>query len=399
MKRFFALCVVALCSACADASAPDPYAVVLDAPLNYEGVSRSMATRPIEILDIPTRDSQGRLLSAEKGGGQVVHPSFLGLDKPFRGERSWMAVNPYPWGSTAAENPMLLVLRDTVTLVEPSGIENPLIRKPEMGFNSDVNIVYDEGAKGIFMSNREVVLGYNTINSRSAIGNQTFGEQSTILKEPSHTLVSQSITYGAGGVPMFYSVNAGGDGCTSKLTWIELRKPVEFTPGTPLTKLSLGYPVMVELEQPGYTAWHGEFKWVKPLSLYVGMITAYPDSLSCGRDDLFLATSRDGVTFTTYPMPLMWRRNPWMQVVAVYKTTFTYDESKKLLRMWLSVLTYAPKLRSGEWHLWYMAYHWPTLISELESERKSGGFTNRRYTRLLTRDHTFDRLMKGVIMP
>ncbi|MES2216765.1 MAG: hypothetical protein V4481_05750 [Patescibacteria group bacterium] len=371
-----------------------------DSTATYEVVRKSLVTKPIELKNIITREGTGKLMSEESGAGQLVHPSIVMLEKSWMGSKCWLAADPYPYGNSSHENPTLYQCKDSITLIEPLGLKNPLLPTPSTGYNSDVNLVYDESAKGLFMSNRVVRMDSNLVRGAESVDGKAFGSQQSVVSGMSHTLISQSVTYGPDGVPKLYTVNSGGAGCSAKSTRVEVWRPMNFVAGIRLKDVVWDLPAEAKIVQPGYVVWHEEVRWIPSLHLYLAIFAAYPEkSGGCGNDDLFLATSEDGLSFTTYPVPLMWRDNPWMPVTSVYKSTFVYDEARGLLLVWPSVLKKVVHLKGGDWRLWYMAYKWSPLITGLNTELRVNGFSRVAYRRLLIPDTSREKQLKGLIMP
>jgi hypothetical protein len=68
---------------------------------------------------------------------------------------------------------------------------------------------------------------------------------------------------------------------------------------------------------------------------------------SCTTDALYLATSADGVTWKTYPSPVLRRGAiPELNDI-VYRATFAYDATRDLVSLWHSGARYTT--RGYEW--------------------------------------------------
>lgn len=81
-------------------------------------------------LNIPTYD----------GSGEAVHPSILYFTNRWNGYRYWMAFTPYTKSQEEYENPSIVVSNDGIHWVQPEGLVNPVVEKPEDGHLSDPNL-------------------------------------------------------------------------------------------------------------------------------------------------------------------------------------------------------------------------------------------------------------------
>jgi hypothetical protein len=78
-------------------------------------------------------------------------------------------------------------------------------------------------------------------------------------------------------------------------------------------------------------------------ALYNGKVAG-----SCTTDALFLATSADGVSWKTYPAPILSRGAIPEFADIVYRATFSYDPQRDVVSLWHSGARYTS--RGYEWH-------------------------------------------------
>lgn len=91
-----------------------------------------------------------------EGSGIVVHPDVIYIHEGFGsdGWRYWMAMTPMPFRDDIYENPSIIASHDGVTWVEPDGITNPIVPKPNLdGHNSDVCLLHYNNQ--LYMYHRE----------------------------------------------------------------------------------------------------------------------------------------------------------------------------------------------------------------------------------------------------
>ncbi|HEX7938949.1 MAG TPA: hypothetical protein VF483_08125 [Gemmatimonadaceae bacterium] len=295
------------------------------------GVIAAIVTPPLVLARVPTRDTLGRLLPTS----ELVHPSVACASvKRFQ---CFMMMTPYPVSDGKLENASVLVGVDTITWMEPSQTVNPIVAKTPRGWtnNSDPDLNWDVASHRWFFTNRLASNDSNVVSVFGSGDGAHFGAPRRTIAVPSHQVISQSFTVGHDAQPRLYSVRAtscGDDGAT-----VEVRFPVGAA--SRHEDIEWGAPQTVSLDQPSYVPWHLEIRWVRKLQMYVGLVVAHPVGGTCGDDDLFLVVSSDGMHFNTYPHPILWRRNPWITFKAVYRSSFIYDDSQRLLRLWISGYT------------------------------------------------------------
>jgi hypothetical protein len=94
-------------------------------------------------------------------------------------------------------------------------------------------------------------------------------------------------------------------------------------------------PTRAQLEQPGFYPWHIDVEWLPTLGEYWALFNGKRAG-SCTTPALFLARSTDGVTWTTYPSPVLARGAIHELEDVVYRTTFSYDADEDVVTLWYS---------------------------------------------------------------
>ena len=87
------------------------------------------------------------LIPSYDGSNQTTHPSVLYFPDGFQGYEYWMAMTPYPFNNGGYEDPSVLVSRDGRSWQEPAGVTNPLVPRPAVGHNCDVELCYEPKLK------------------------------------------------------------------------------------------------------------------------------------------------------------------------------------------------------------------------------------------------------------
>ena len=98
-----------------------------------DGMGREDALNALFPLMIPTYD----------GSGEAAHPSVLYFTSRWNRYRYWMAFTPYRGTNEKYENPSIVVSNDGIHWIQPKGLINPIIGKPEDGHLSDPNLFFD----------------------------------------------------------------------------------------------------------------------------------------------------------------------------------------------------------------------------------------------------------------
>jgi len=279
-------------------------------------------------------------LATYDGSGQAVHPDFLAA--PFGGldDRSRLAITPYPWGNAVMENPSLFAGSEPDGWSVPAGVTNPIVR-PDGGYLSDPDLVWDPDARELRLYYRHVAEENRIllVTSRDGV---TFSGARLVVRAPSHQIVSPTVVRRSATEWMMWSVNSGPVGCSASSTTVELRRSTD--------GVQWSAPTTVSLSQPGVFAWHLEVQWIDALGEYWAVFNGKVRG-SCTTQALYIATSTDGMTWRTFPSPVL-RSGviPELDDI-VYRATFAYEPERDLVALWHSGAQY----RNGGYE-WRAAY-------------------------------------------
>jgi hypothetical protein len=124
-----------------------------------------------------------------------------------------------------------------------------------------------------------------------------------------------------------WSVKSGSVGCRAAATTVELRRSED--------GVAWSAPVTVSLAQPGYWLWHIDVQWVPSRREFWALYNV-KSSADCNTPAVYLATSPDGTTWTTYPSPVLQRGATREFTDIVYRSSFEYTPVSDLITFWYS---------------------------------------------------------------
>ena len=285
------------------------------------------------------------------GSGQAIHPDIVYFAKGWNGYKYWMAMTPYPGSNDQLENPQLLASNDGLSWVAPVGLKAPLAPAPPCDHNNDTEMIYNPVADELWVyyqdTRRAARCGahkskpyYNhnyvqlirvgrsggkwTVTKPSPAVDQDLSKE-TLLLSPSVVRRSATVWY-----LWMSDVNNKAYRFTSTdgIKWTN-KKQVTITDKT----------------------WHLNVEWVPSKSEY-WMLSDYPTS----KGNMRWATSKDGLTWTTFP-GLVLERRPAAWDANLYRGCFIYDPAKDLLRVWYSAYKTGPTVwRTGHTQRAYAAF-------------------------------------------
>ncbi len=301
----------------------------------------SPASRP------PTADETVALLHATAfmplefatydGHNEVAHPATVAFATPWHGHRYWMALTPYPNGDARFENPALYVGETGRDWRVPDGVPNPLARS-DRGYLSDPSLVYDPDRDALRLYYREVVVVEDQGHTKVHVSDDVrmtesrdgahWSDPRAMASDSGGYLVSPSVVRRRAADWSMWQVDAATGGCNATSTRVVTRRSVDGT------RWSARAPV--QLAFPGFTAWHLAVQYVPARDEYWALVAAYPNGRDCNGTSLFLATSRDGLAWTAYPVPVLAPGAAAPFSANVYQSSFIVDESGEEMTIWLT---------------------------------------------------------------
>jgi hypothetical protein len=266
-------------------------------------------------------------LTTYDGSGQVVHPDVIFLPHSWDGgtARLAMAITPYPYGDAHQENPSIFLSESGASTTKDAYLSDPAL-------------VFDQPGHRLRMYYREVIDGENVVRLVTTMDGVGWSTPLEIVSVPSHGLVSPSVVKRSATNWLMWSVDGGPDGCSNKDAYVDLRRSND--------GLYWDAPTRVVLDQPGGYPWHIDVKWIGALQQYWALYNL-KSSGSCVTPAVYLATSPDGVQWTTYRNPVLQRGAIAELADVVYRSSFIYTKSDDMVTFYFSGARW-----DGEHYVW-----------------------------------------------
>ena len=316
-----------------------------------------------DVLTIPTYEYAG------KTPNNVTHPDVLDFTKikgangnvlnTWGGYRYWMAVTPNQESNSQFENPCLAASNDGIIWVVPTGIENPLSKvkeEPAQTHNCDNDVIYDPVSNELWVyyiwerdNPRGTPSELRRIKVRENNGSFTVDEKETLTQSSyQYDMQSPAVVRKSANEWLMWSnnsdQNSGNIGWNNQNGFIELRRSNDGN--TWSAPESLKTTLVLKGEAKDYIPWHLDVQWVESENEYWGLFCAYPQGGDSRATDLLLGTSKDGVTWKTYPKPILTPRSGQWDQNFIYRSTFVYDHEKDVLDIW-----YSGGKQNNQWHI------------------------------------------------
>lgn len=262
------------------------------------------------------------------GFQQTVHPDYAMM--PGWTPRRYLVATPYAFSETKLENPSLYA-QDPEFNWHPRGV-NPLATPSAGGYLSDPDMVAVEEYNELWVYYRQANKRNTVWLIRSSNG-YDWSSPKKVVSAPRQMVVSPSIVRREPHDWLMYSVNAGKEGCTGSSSVVELRRSSD--------GIGWGPPVEVSLSQYPFFVWHIEVQWIRSRQEFWAVYNVKRAG-NCNTDLLFMATSRDGINWKTYPSPLLQAGVIPEFKEIVYRSTFAYNPRTDNIRFWFSGAHYEP---------------------------------------------------------
>lgn len=280
-----------------------------------------------------------------------THPSVIYFKDGWNNHKYWMANTPYPAAMSQYENPTIFCSDDGYNWKEPAGILNPIEKAPEKpGYNSDVNLFYDNGklycfwraitvfepsigripGRALYYKTSED--GINWSERRYITGWDYYGVD---LISPA--VLKQANEY------YCYGVSTGEKVPGSYFTNYGIRRMVHYNIHDFKVDKTKGYDLINIATRPwgpDDEPWHIEARKHKNLWF---ILVATSKNNEYGRDGkLYLGYSKDGINFT-------FTNKPICDANYVYKSSFYLFEDKDTktlnIKLW--------RATSTDWSIYY----------------------------------------------
>ncbi len=312
---------------------------------------RTAEVVPLHTVPVATYDNTGA----------STHPDFMRVGASWSGGACWMVYTPYSESNGNLENPSLAKSADCEHWKPAPGVRAPLFDKPAAGYNSDPEFLYDAAAGCLGVVFRQVTDANNIVLSKSCDG-QTWPAPRPLFAAPYHRAVSPTVAAGPDGRNRVWYVDAGTNGCSSVTNVVKMRM-AQPTGSSSLDSVHFGPEVATDLVQPGYVVWHIKIRYIAEKNMYFAMYAAFPMTSSvgnCATNDLFVATSADGLHWQTFPVPMLNKLDRRFNFATLYRASFTYNATTDNLRTIVSGL-------ENDWGQYGVTHNFTALMTALNS--------------------------------
>lgn len=267
------------------------------------------------LLDLRTYD----------GSDQSVHPDYAAPTAPWRRRYFYLALTPYPSGTSTHENPSLYASFDGVKWRAAPNAPMPLAQ-PQEGHLSDPDVVHAPVRNELLLYYRQAGTTDRIFLTRSVDGAR-WSPPRPLFDAPRNGALSPAVVRVRAGDWRMWSINAG-TGCKDSTTAVELRRSTD--------GVAWSAPESVTLPGPaGQFAWHIDVAWIPSRAQFWALLPVKAPG-TCATTAVFLATSPDGVTWRTLPSAVMTAGAIPAFADVVYRSTFAYDAPRDMVTLWFS---------------------------------------------------------------
>jgi hypothetical protein len=305
--------------------------VTADGGASAQASAMADAVGPMQVNAMP--------LVTYDGSGQAVHPDFVRLPATWGGDPFRLVATPYPGGDANYENPSLFTGSTGTSWTVPQGVVNPLERPSGGSYLSDPDVLYDPDLAELRLYYRRVTDENEIWMIRSANG-VAWSAPVLTVHAPNHMIVSPAIVRRSATEWLMWSVNSGVIGCGASSTTVELRRSTD--------GVTWHAPESTNLKDPDGSPWHIDVEWIPSRSEYWA-VSPVKKPGGCTTDRLRFATSANGVTWTSYPAPVLVKGASDELRDVVYRSSIDFDATTGVVSLWYS----GAKNNQGsyDWHL------------------------------------------------
>lgn len=270
--------------------------------------------------------------------GGWTHPSVLYFKDKWNGFTYWAALTPYPNIDSQYENVHIFCSMDGINWREPAGIKNPIEPCPDLGFNSDVNLMVNDNIMYCYW--RATEADGRAIYLRESSDGVSWGEKKLVCKMPYNVVdvISPSFLKEEGKY-YCYAVCGKESNAGSYYNNYSIRRMASSDLFTFNPEKDKGFDIVNVVGRPwGSTQepWHIEVRKVNDLWMMLVTTTNLNGYGSGGR--LFLGFSIDGLTFEFGNKPIC------NVTGSTYKSSFNAiaDVQKKVIyiELWRAMMSY-----------------------------------------------------------
>ncbi len=296
----------------------------------------------------------------------AVHPDIACPGQGWNGRHCWLMYTPYHNGDAHYENPGVLYAADDTSWDTPPNVHNPLIPYPgQAAYNSDPDQAFDKTTNRMVQVYRVVGDGFNKIMLMSTPDAVHWTKPVLAFREPMHDAVSPTLVLEADRTARVWYVQSGALGCDAGSSMVAMRTASP-APDSSYEHAVWSKAVPVSMSIPNYVVWHFDVMPMSGNRGYLALIAAFPHATNCANSDLWLGWSADGLSWTTYAVPILWRTMHAARsrdISTWYRGTMYEDSVSGRLHIWPSALA------GGAWTVYHTSVNLQALLDLLQSAR------------------------------
>ena len=270
------------------------------------------------------------------GSGQAIHPDIVYFASGWNGYKYWMAMTPYPGSNDQLENPSLLASNDGLSWTAPPGLKAPLAPAPPCDHNNDTDLIYNPVTDELWVYYQDTRRAARCAAHKSAAYyNHNYVQLIRVGRSGSQWTVSQptvALDQDLSKETLLLSPSVVRLGAAKWHLWMsDVGNQVHRFDSTDGIKWTNKKTATIADK-----VWHQNVDWIPSKAVY-WMLADYPTS----KGTLRWATSKDGLTWTTYPGMVM-DRQPSAWDANLYRGCILFDAATDLLRVWYSAYKTGP---------------------------------------------------------
>lgn len=251
---------------------------------------------------------------SEYGDNEAYHPKVLSFMDKWNGYKYWMSYTPYPQGDDSKENPHIAVSNDLIEWETLENLDTPSDMRPQLRYNSDSHIVYNDKLNRLECYWRYV----DDIENKSIIYRRTTTDginwtekEISVLNEPRSKVdcISPAIIFEDNIYKMWY---------VDKENVIKYKISEDGINWSKETKINIDYEDKVK-------AWHLDV--IHTEKGYEMLLVAFENWKLRNDMNLHYTTSSDGVNWKTAKVIMQPTRetNNWDNR-GIYRSSFIYED-------------------------------------------------------------------------
>lgn len=264
-------------------------------------------------------------LTTYDGSGQAVHPDAAATPPSWGAGAEQLFVTPYPNGNATLENPSLYT-GGLLDWLVPPGVTNPIVARPDVGYLSDPDQVFNPETNELWLYYRAVTTENEIFLIRGS-GPSTWSAPTLVAHAANHSIVSPTVVRRGPGDWLMWAVNSGPEGCAGGATTVELRRSSD--------GVNWSNAVPTDLAEIGAFAWHIDVEWIPSRQEFWAIYNVKIPG-SCTTSALHFAQSTDGVHWFIAPSPVLGRGAIPEFADIVYRASLQYDQPSDNITLWYS---------------------------------------------------------------